>query len=93
MLIIIGVILAGLLTKEIVTTIIEVNKTELLANEDVNNRVNRIVYVGSEAERSANTYVAVSISEQYLWFYKNGELLVSSPVVTGLKGNLSKIIS
>ena len=50
------------------------------------NRVNRIVYVGSEAERSANTYVAVSISEQYLWFYKNGELLVSSPVVTGLKG-------
>ena len=37
MLIIIGVVLAGLLTKEIVTTIIEVNKTELLANEDINN--------------------------------------------------------
>ena len=37
MLIIIGVVLAGLLTKEIVTTIVEVNKTELLANEDINN--------------------------------------------------------
>ena len=34
MLIIIGVVLAGLLTKEIVTTIAEVNKTELLANEE-----------------------------------------------------------
>ena len=34
MLIIIGVVLAGLLTKEIVTTIVEVNKTELLANEE-----------------------------------------------------------
>ena len=42
MLIIIGVVLAGLLTKEIVTTIIEVNKTELLANEDINNGTENI---------------------------------------------------
>ena len=42
MLIIIGVVLTGLLTKEIVTTIIEVNKTELLANEDINNGTENI---------------------------------------------------
>ena len=34
LLIIIGVIIAGILTKEIVTTIIETNQTELLANEE-----------------------------------------------------------
>ena len=41
MLIIIGVVLAGL-TKEIVTTMVEVNKTELLANEDINNGTENI---------------------------------------------------
>ena len=34
LLIIIGVIIAGIVTKEIVTTIIEANQTELLANEE-----------------------------------------------------------
>lgn len=36
-----------------------------------------------------NTYVEVSIAAQTLWFYKNGELVVSSPVVTGnpFRGN------
>ena len=35
------------------------------------------------------TYVEVSIAAQTLWFYKNGELVVSSPVVTGnpFRGN------
>lgn len=35
------------------------------------------------------TYVEVSIAAQTLWYYKNGELIISSPVVTGnpLKGN------
>ena len=31
----------------------------------------------------ANTYVEVSIGGQHMWYYKNGELLVSSDVVTG----------
>lgn len=30
-----------------------------------------------------DTYVAISISGQYMWFYKNGSCLVSTPVVTG----------
>ncbi len=29
------------------------------------------------------TYVEVSIAEQHLWCYKNGELIVDTPVVTG----------
>ena len=35
------------------------------------------------------TYVEISISEQRMWFYKNGTLLVDTPVVTGNpnKGN------
>ena len=53
MLIIIGVVLAGLLTKEIVTTIIEVNKTELLANEDVNNKENGTENTGNGETESA----------------------------------------
>ncbi len=50
---IIGVVLAGLLTKEIVTTIIEVNKTELLANEDVNNKENGTENTGNGETESA----------------------------------------
>ena len=30
-----------------------------------------------------NTYVEVSLSEQHLWFYKNGSLVTEGPVVTG----------
>ncbi len=30
-----------------------------------------------------NTYVEVSIAAQHLWYYRNGELIVSSDVVTG----------
>ena len=30
-----------------------------------------------------NTYVEVSIAAQHLWYYKNGELVISSDVVTG----------
>lgn len=31
-----------------------------------------------------NTYIEVDISRQYMWFYKNGELIVESPLVTGI---------
>lgn len=30
-----------------------------------------------------NTYVEVDLGSQYMWFYKNGKTLVSTPVVTG----------
>lgn len=50
------------------------------------NSIDRVVYVGSLEQINANTYVTVSINEQYIWFYKNGQLVVSSPVVTGRKG-------
>lgn len=30
-----------------------------------------------------NTYVEISLSGQYMWFYKNGALVVGTPVVTG----------
>lgn len=33
------------------------------------------------------TYVEISISEQRMWFYKNGTLLVDTPVVTGNPNN------
>lgn len=38
------------------------------------------------ADSIPNTYVEVSITEQHLWFYKDGELVMNSPVVTGTKG-------
>ena len=31
-----------------------------------------------------NTYIEVDLSRQHLWFYKNGELVVESPIVTGI---------
>ena len=30
-----------------------------------------------------DTYVEVDLGSQYMWFYKNGKTLVSTPVVTG----------
>ncbi len=30
------------------------------------------------------TYVEVDLSNQYLWFYKNGNLVVESPIISGL---------
>ena len=35
-----------------------------------------------------NRYVEVSLDEQHLWFYDNGELVAESPVVTGLKNTM-----
>ena len=34
-----------------------------------------------------STYIEVSIDEQHLWYYENGEMVMDSPVVTGNKGN------
>lgn len=30
-----------------------------------------------------NTYIEISIGRQYMWFYKDGQLIVETPVVTG----------
>ncbi len=49
------------------------------------------LYEGQEhgGDEINGTYVEISISEQRMWFYKNGTLLVDTPVVTGNpnKGN------
>lgn len=34
-----------------------------------------------------DTYVEVDLSRQHLWYYKNGELVISTPVVTGDKAH------
>ena len=48
--------------------------------------VNRSVQVGSQTDIDNANYIAVSISEQHLWYYKNGSLKVSTAVVTGHRG-------
>lgn len=47
----------------------------------------RKVQVGTQKDRDKLTYIEVSISNQRLWFYKNGELVISSNVVTGLRNS------
>lgn len=34
-----------------------------------------------------DTYVEISIDQQHMWYYKNGNLLVSTDVVTGMKNS------
>ena len=46
----------------------------------------RTVQVGEQSDIDERNYVKVSISEQKLWYYKNGKLVLSSDVVTGHKG-------
>ncbi|NLL00869.1 MAG: L,D-transpeptidase family protein [Clostridiales bacterium] len=36
-----------------------------------------------EGNELGNTYVEINISEQHLWFYKDGKLIAQGPVVTG----------
>jgi hypothetical protein len=36
-----------------------------------------------EGNEIGNTYVEINITEQHLWFYKDGRLIVQGPVVTG----------
>lgn len=37
----------------------------------------------SEAYGFGNTFIEISIENQYVWYYKNGALIVETPVVTG----------
>lgn len=38
---------------------------------------------GTRENDIGNTYVEINLTNQYLWFYKNGELIVQGDVVTG----------
>ena len=91
MLIIIGVVLAGLLTKEIVTTIVEVNKTELLANEDVNNGENDTENTENgetqNARKDENENSATSVDGENT----NGEELKTARSINGDLGYISSI--
>lgn len=40
--------------------------------------------ISREENIIGDTYIEISLSEQRLWFYKDGECLVNTPVVTGL---------
>lgn len=40
-----------------------------------------------EANDIGNTYVEINLAKQYMWFYKDGEILVKTKIVTG---NVSK---
>lgn len=46
----------------------------------------RTIRVGTQADQDKYTYINVSIAGQYLQFYKNGRLVISSNVVTGQLG-------
>lgn len=60
----------------------------LLAGESIERSP---VYYESAASRGENdigdTYVEVDYTNQRMWFYKNGELMVDTPVVTGCVAN------
>lgn len=45
----------------------------------------RIVQVGTQSEIDNDNHIKVSIKEQKLWYYKNGNLMLTSNVVTGMK--------
>lgn len=49
----------------------------------------RTIYVGTAKERAGNNSIKISISSQHLYYYKNGETLVSTSVVTGQVGSYS----
>ena len=46
----------------------------------------RYIQVGTQTDIDNANYIAVSISEQHLWYYKNGSLKVSTSIVTGHRG-------
>lgn len=68
----------------------ETEAQQLLADIYANTPVEREpVYAISGYSRNGHddlngTYVEVDLTNQYLWFYEDGDLVVESPVVTGL---------
>lgn len=65
----------------------EVNELIALIKQGVIKMDREPVYKQKAFERGAsdigNTYVEVNMSEQKMWFYKEGELIVSTDIVTG----------
>lgn len=60
---------------------------EALAN--LESEENRVPILSKEgAFEIGNTYVEVSKDDQHLWFYKDGQLVMESNVVTGNKGTM-----
>ena len=49
-------------------------------------KTTRTVQVGTQTDFDKQNYIAVSIMDQTLWFYKNNKLQLSSAVVTGQRG-------
>ncbi len=44
------------------------------------------IYEDTETAVRLSTYVEVSTERQHLWYYRNGSLIIDSPVVTGMYG-------
>ncbi|MEG2311382.1 MAG: DUF5011 domain-containing protein, partial [Bacilli bacterium] len=78
---------AVLVTSNVNTNVAGVYNVNYAVQDDAlnYNSLNRQVYVGTTAEISANTYIAVSIENQYIWFYKNGIVITSAPIVSGTR--------
>ena len=51
----------------------------------------RIVQVGTRADIDEANYILISIKEQKLWYYKKGNLLLKSNVITGNKGSFDTV--
>jgi len=51
------------------------------------NSTTRTVQVGTQTEIDEKNYIAISIADQTLVYYKNGKLIVSSNIVSGQKGS------
>ena len=57
---------------------------ELLTGEAIEREVNNDAEAALWGEDEVgDTYIEISIDNQTMWFYKNGELLVETPIVTG----------
>lgn len=65
----------------------EETKFVLNALEAKSSHTERIPYLEKDGGfEIGNTYVEVSISDQHLWYYKDGELIMDSGIVSGWKG-------
>lgn len=78
--------------------VIDKDATAQALIEAVNNGVvetREPVYLYEGKERAVNdiggTYVEVSISEQRMWCYKDGKVVVDTPVVTGLESDPDRL--
>jgi hypothetical protein len=62
------------IVKHILENLSEEKDMPIKTTPDIKNKANKSI---------GNTYIEVSIKEQHIWFYENGELIVESDIVTG----------